>query len=213
MSRIRVHSFCVSLDGYGAGPRQTADAPIGEGGPALHAWIFGTAYGRAMIGSDGGSTGIDDAWLRRGDEGIGATVMGRNMFGPVRGRWPDESWRGWWGEEPPYGHDVFVLTHHARDPLPVGRTTFRFVTDGLDSALAQARESAGGADVRLGGGVATVREALRRGLVDEVHVPVVPVLLGGGERLWDGVAPWPEGYELVERQQGESVAHHRWVRA
>jgi dihydrofolate reductase len=213
MSHVRVHCFTLSLDGYGAGVGQTLEAPMGVNGQRLHPWLFATAYGHRMMGREGGTTGVDDAWLRRGDEGIGAHVMGRNMFGPVRGPWPDESWRGWWGEEPPYGHDVFVLTHHPRETLAVGRTTFHFVTEGPDVAIARAREAAAGADVRVGGGVSTVRDLLSRGVVDELHVALSPVLLGAGERLWDGVAPFPEGYDLVEREQGEGATHLRWVRA
>jgi dihydrofolate reductase len=167
-----------------------------------------------MIGQDGGSAGVDDAWLRRGDVNVGATVMGRNMFGPIRGEWPDESWVGWWGDEPPYHHPVFVLTHHPRPSFAMaGGTTFHFVTDGLDSALRQAADAAEGRDVRIGGGVATVREALRRGLVDELHVPVVPVLLGAGERLWDGLGTWPEGYACTEIEASDAVAHLRFERA
>jgi dihydrofolate reductase len=161
-----------------------------------------------MIGQEGGSTGTDDSWLRRGEVNVGATVMGRNMFGPVRGPWLDDSWVGWWGDEPPYHHPVFVLTHHARPPLEMaGGTTFHFVTDGLDSALRQATEAAAGRDVRLGGGVATVRDALRRGLVDELHVPVVPVLLGSGERLWEDVGTWPLGYTCTRIESSDAVAH------
>ena len=212
MSRVRVHSFAVSLDGYAAGPDQSVDAPIGVGGERLHGWVFDTAYGRAMIGDDGGTRGVDDAWLRRGDDGIGATVMGRNMFGPVRGPWPDDLWRGWWGEEPPYGHEVFVLTHHAREPLTMGATTFHFMSDGLETVLDRARSAAGDADVRLGGGVATVREGLRRGLVDDVHLAVVPTLLSAGERLYDDVAPWPQGWTCVERESGEGAVHVRFAR-
>jgi len=214
VTRVRVHSLAVSLDGYAAGPDQSIDAPMGVGGEHLHGWVFETRFGRAMIGADGGTTGVDDQWLSGGDRGIGATVMGRNMFGPVRGPWPDDSWRGWWGEEPPYHHPVFVLTHHARPALELaGGTTFHFVTDGLDSALGQATEAAAGRDVRIGGGVATVREALRRGLVDELHVPVVPVLLGSGERLWEDVGTWPQGYTCTQIESSDAVAHLRLERA
>jgi dihydrofolate reductase len=212
VARVRVHNLSVSLDGFGAGPDQSLDAPIGVGGERLHGWIFETAYGRTMFGQDGGSTGVDDAWLRRGDEGVGATVMGRHMFGPVRGPWPDDAWRGWWGEEPPYHHDVFVLTHHARPPLRMTGTTFHFVTAGLSDALAYAAEAAGGGDVRIGGGVATVREALRDRLLDELHLALVPATLGAGEQLWTGLGAGPDGYRSVETAAGEGVLHVRFER-
>lgn len=213
MTRIRAHSIFLSLDGYGAGPDQGPDAPLGVGGQAMTSWIFATSRGREMVGGEGGSTGIDDAWLRRGDVNIGATVMGRNMFGPVRGAWPDDSWRGWWGEEPPYHHPVFVLTHHERPPLEMTGTTFHFVTEGLDRAIALAAEAADGQDVRIGGGVSTLRQALSIGVVDEIHVAVTPVVLGAGERLWDPVGAWPRGYTLVEREASDAVTHYRFERA
>jgi dihydrofolate reductase len=213
VARVRVHSLAVSLDGYAAGRDQSPDAPIGVGGERLHAWFWDTRHGRAMIGEAGGSTGVDHEWLTRGDEGIGATVMGRNMFGPVRGPWPDESWTGWWGEEPPYHHPVFVLTHHARPALEMaGGTTFHFVTDGLHAALDRASAAAEGGDVRIGGGAATVRAALREGLVDELHLAVVPVLLGSGERLVEDLGAWPAGYSCVEIAASDAVAHFRFVR-
>lgn len=214
MGRVRVHNLAVSLDGFAAGPHQSREAPVGVGGERLHAWFWDTRYGRTMIGQTGGSTGVDHEWLTRGDEGIGATVMGRNMFGPVRGEWPDLSWRGWWGEEPPYHHPVFVLTHHPRPPLEMaGGTTFHFVTGGLGPALAAATDAAGGGDVRIGGGAATVRAGLRDGLIDELHVAVVPVLLGSGERLFDDLGSWPDGYSCVEIAASEAVAHIRFARA
>ncbi len=214
MPRIRVHSIFTSLDGYAAGPDQDADNPLGVGGQRLTGWIFDTAYGRAMLGQEGGTTGIDDSWIRRGDVGIGAHVMGRNMFGPVRGEWPDYSWTGWWGPNPPYHHDVFVLTHYPRPSLVMeGGTTFHFVTDGLEAALARASEAAGGQDVRIGGGAATIRAALAAGLVDELHVAVPPVLLGAGERLWDADGAWPSGYAVVEREASDAVTHYRFERA
>jgi dihydrofolate reductase len=203
----------MSLDGYGAGPDQSIDAPMGVGGERLSSWVFATAYGQAMVGGEGGSTGVDDAWLRRGDEGVGATVMGRNMFGPVRGEWPDHSWTGWWGPEPPYHHPVFVVTRYGRPSVAMlGGTTFHFVTDGLRSALAQAEDAAEGRDVRIGGGVSIVREALRDGIVDEVHLAVVPDVLGGGERLLEGVGSWPAGYSCVESEAGEGAVHVRFER-
>jgi dihydrofolate reductase len=217
MSRVRVHNFSVSIDGYGAGANQGISDPLGAGGEELHRWIFGTAYWHKRSGEPGGSTGTDDAWLRAGDEGIGATVMGRNMFGPVRGRWDANdaaaSWRGWWGDSPPFGHDVFVLTHHARDPLAmIGGTTFHFVTEGLPAALEAARSTAHGGDIRIGGGVGTVRAAVAAGLVDELHLAIAPVLLGAGARLFTG--NWTEdGYRLVESEQGEGAMHVRLTRS
>ena len=214
MSRVRVHNFSLSIDGYGAGIGQGIKEPLGVGGEELHEWIFSTAYWHERSGEPGGSTGRDDAWLRAGDAGIGATVMGRNMFGPVRGPWAAWDaggdagpWRGWWGASPPFGHDVFVLTHHARDPEVMdGGTTFHFVTDGIRAALEAARSAANGGDVRIGGGVHTVREAVATGLVDELHVAIAPVLLGGGERLFTG--NWAEdGYRLAESEQGEGAMH------
>jgi dihydrofolate reductase len=211
MPRLRVHNLSISLDGYAAGPAQDVEHPVGIGGHALHEWIFKTAYGQAMIGGSGGDKGIDDEFLRRGDEGIGATIMGRNMFGPVRGSWDSvpEEWRGWWGASPPYHHPVFVLTHHPREPLKMeGGTTFHFVDGDIATVLAQAFDAAGGADVRLGGGAATARAYLRAGLVDEIHVALVPVLLGGGERLFDEVT----GYETADMVASPSVAHISLVR-
>jgi dihydrofolate reductase len=201
----------MSLDGYAAGPAQDLNNPLGAGGENLHTWMFETRTGRVMMGQDGGSEGIDDGFIWRGDENIGATIMGRNMFGPIRGDWPDDSWTGWWGDEPPYYHDVFVLTHHARADLPMqGGTTFHFVTDGIEAALSRAFDAAGGRDVRLGGGVATIKDYVRAGLVDEVHVAQVPLLLGAGERLLVGDAF--AGYEVVEFVPSDAVAHYRLER-
>jgi dihydrofolate reductase len=211
MARLRVHNLAVSLDGYAAGPDQSPDVPMGVGGEQLHEWMFATAYWHAMVGESGGEAGVDDEILRRGDENIGAHIMGRNMFGPVRGEWGNSDWKGWWGPEPPYHHPVFVLTHHAHEPIEMaGGTTFFFVTEGIESALEQAAAAAGGADVRLGGGPATIREYLRAGLVDELHVAVVPLLLGAGERLLgDGVGTDLTCAEFVATP---SVAHYRFVR-
>ena len=214
MSRLRVHNLSISLDGYVAGPHQDLDHPIGIGGPALHEWVFATAYGQRMLGESGAETpdGIDDTFLRQGDEGIGATIMGRNMFGPIRGDWPDEAWTGWWGPEPPYHHEVFVLTHHARAPLTMdGGTTFHFVTEGIERALALATDAAGGADVRLGGGASTVRQYLRAGLVDELHLAIVGVVLGSGERLFDDGVVAPDGFECAEMVSTGTVTHVRLV--
>jgi dihydrofolate reductase len=210
-SRLRVHAFAVSLDGYAAGPAQSLDNPLGVGGDRLHEWIFDTRFGRAMIGERGGSEGLDNEFLERADEGVGATIMGRNMFGPIRGDWPDDEWKGWWGDEPPFHHPVFVLTHHPRAPITMaGGTTFTFVTDGIESALAQARSAADGLDVRLGGGVATVQAYVREGLVDELHLAIVPVLLGDGERLFEHLGDdFAARYECVEFVSSPAVAHVR----
>jgi dihydrofolate reductase len=207
MPKLRVHNLAMSFDGYVAGPSQSIDAPLGEGGARLHEWVFETRGGRKMIGETGGSAGPDDDYFAQGVEGIGATIIGRNMFGPVRGPWAGDDWRGWWGEDPPYHHPVFVLTHHAREPLEMqGGTTFHFVTDGIDAALARAFDAAGGRDVRLGGGASTVQQFLRAGLVDHLHIAMVPVLLRAGERLFEmGVVP--DGYECVERVCSPAVTH------
>ena len=213
MPKLRVHNFTLSLDGYAAGPRQSLDEPLGVGGRQLPEWASATQHFRKMIGLNGGTTGVDDEYVAAGDAGIGATVMGRNMFGPIRGDWPDDSWRGWWGDEPPYRHDVFVLTHHARDPIPMeGGTTFYFVTDGIHAALDRAFAAARGQDVRLGGGVATVQAYLRARLVDELHIPIVPVLLRGGERLFDNLDGGPDGYECSEMVASPAAVHVRLTR-
>jgi dihydrofolate reductase len=213
MPKLRVHNLAISLDGYVAGPDQSLQSPLGVGGGALHEWVFATRFGRHMIGEDGGSEGLDDEFLARGESGIGATIIGRNMFGPIRGPWEGDEWTGWWGENPPYHHPVFVLTHHPRPPITMqGGTTFHFVSDGIESALEQAYAAADGADVRLGGGAATVQQYLRAGLVDDLHLAIVPVLLGRGERLFDQLDGGPEGYEFVEFVGSPSVAHVRLSR-
>jgi len=214
MPKLRVLDFAVSLDGYGAGPDQDLEHPGGIGGTRLHDWIFVTRTGRQMLGLDGGEVGIDDDFFARGFEGIGATIMGRNMFGPVRGPWGDSDWRGWWGDEPPFHHPVFVLTNHAYDPIPMdGGTTFHFVTDGIEAALAAATEAAGDQDIRLGGGAATIRQYLRAGHVDELHLAIVPVVLGAGERLLDGFTDGLPGFEVAEITSSAAVAHVRLVRS
>ena len=208
MSRLRVLSFALSLDGYGAGPNQDLQHPLGAHGHDVMQWFFPTRAWRKMQGQDGGETGVDDAMAEASFEGVGAWILGRNMFGPVRGPWPDERWKGWWGEEPPYRVPVFVLTHYARAPLAMkGGTEFRFVTGGIHDALAQAKAAAGGRDVRLGGGVATVREYLRAGLVDDLHLAVAPVLLGSGEHLMHGVDLRALGYECANVVAGERATH------
>jgi dihydrofolate reductase len=209
VSRLRVHSFAISIDGYGAGPNQDLQNPLGVGGPALFDWFFHTRTWQRMHGSEGGETGPDDDIAARGFAGIGAWILGRNMFGPVRGPWPDDSWKGWWGDEPPYHTPVFVLTHHARAPIEMkGGTVFRFVTEGIHAALQQARDAADGRDVRLGGGVSTIRQYLRAGLVDELHLAIAPVLLGAGEHLMDGIDLPALGYECVEHVAGGRAAAH-----
>jgi dihydrofolate reductase len=213
--KLRAHNIAMSLDGYVAGPDQALDAPLGVGGERLHEWAFATRSFQHMHGGDGaeGEEGLDDGFIAQGDVGIGATIMGRNMFGPVRGAWGDEGWTGWWGEDPPYHHPVFVLTHQPRDPIPMqGGTTFHFVTEGITSALEQAFAAADGGDVRLGGGASAIQQYLRAGLLDELHVAIVPILLGGGERLFDHLGGVPAGYECVEVVSSPAVAHVRLAR-
>jgi dihydrofolate reductase len=210
MSRLLVRSFAISLDGYGAGPHQGLDNPLGIRGTELMEWFFRTRVWRRMHEerSDDGEAGVDNAIAERGFDGLGAWILGRNMFGPVRGPWPDESWKGWWGEEPPYHTPVFVLTHHARAPLAMaGGTEFRFVTQGIHVALEQARAAAGGRDVRLGGGVDTIRQYLRAGLVDELHLAIRPVLLGCGEQLFRDLDLRALGYECASHFAGERALH------
>jgi dihydrofolate reductase len=198
----------MSLDGFGAGPGQDLENPIGVGGLALMEWFFQTRTWQSMHGNEGGETGIDDDMAAQAMTGIGAWILGRNMFGPVRGPWPDESWKGWWGEEPPYHTPVFVLTHHPRRPLQMaGGTEFRFVTDGIHSALEQARAAAGDRDIRVGGGVATIRQYLRAALVDELHLAIRPVLLGAGEALMTGIDLPALGYECAEYIAGVRATH------
>ena len=209
MSKLKVCSFSISLDGYGAGPNQSLENPLGVGGMALHEWVFPTRTFQRMHGSgDGGTTGVDDDFAARSMANMGAWILGRNMFGPVRGPWPDEHWKGWWGDNPPYHVPVFVLTHHARAPITMeGGTVFHFVTDGIDAALARAREAAQGKDIRLGGGVATIRQYLRAGVVDELHLAVSPVLLGGGEALFAGLDLPSLGYHCTEHVATPKATH------
>jgi dihydrofolate reductase len=197
--RLRVHCFTISLEGFGAGPNQSLENPLGVGGESLHEWFFPTRTFQQMVGKDGGTTGIDEEFAARGLQNIGAWILGRNMFGPVRGTWPDDTWKGWWGDNPPYHVPVFVLTHHARPPIRMeGGTTFYFVTEGIHSALRQAREAASGKDVRVGGGVATIQQYLREGLIDEMHVTISPILLGSGELLFGGINAVQLGYQCAE---------------
>ncbi len=207
MSRLRVAAFSLSLDGFGAGPRQDLEHPLGEGGEALHNWIVPTRTFQALSGK-GGTGGSDDDFAARSFENVGAWILGRNMFGPVRGPWPDESWRGWWGENPPYHVPVFVLTHHARPPLEMeGGTVFHFVTGGIDDALERACAAAGERDVRIGGGVATIRQYLEAGLIDEMHLAIAPVLLGRGESLLAGIDLPALGFEVTEHVSSEAATH------
>jgi len=208
MTRVRVESFTISLDGYGAGPDQDLDHPLGIGGTGLHQWLIPTRTFQRMHGSGEGTVGIDDDFAARGFENVGAWILGRNMFGPVRGPWPDASWKGWWGDDPPYHVPVFVLTHHARQPVEMeGGTTFHFVTEGIQEALDRARQAADGHDVRIGGGANTIQQYLRAGLVDELHVAISPVLLGRGERLFEGVDLRAAGCECVQFTPTEQATH------
>jgi dihydrofolate reductase len=208
MSKLRVHAFSISLDGYGAGPDQGLQEPLGAGGEALHDWIVVTRTFRRMQGREDGDIGIDDDFAARGFANIGATIMGRNMFGPIRGRWPDDAWKGWWGDNPPYHTPVFVLTHHERAPIAMeGGTTYFFVTDGIEAALRRATEAAGGRDIRLGGGAATIRQYLRAGLLDEMHLAIAPVLLGSGEHLLHGLDLPALGYEVAEHVATPAATH------
>ena len=208
MTRVRVEGFTISLDGYGAGPEQDIDHPLGRGGTELHPWLTATRTFQRTHGQDGGSTGVDDDFAARGFENVGAWILGRNMFGPIRGDWTDESWKGWWGDEPPYHCPVYVLTHHGRTPSEMqGGTTFQFVTGGIHEALAQARRAAGGRDVRIGGGVSTIQQYLRARLIDEMHVAVSPVLLGRGERLFDGLDLRALGYDCGQYTGSPKAAH------
>jgi dihydrofolate reductase len=210
--KVSVDSFSISEDGFGAGPHQGAEQPLGVGGRALHDWIFATKSGRSMIGDTGGSEGVDDAHFRRNLQGIGSVVMGRNMFGPVRGPWEESDWRGWWGDEPPFRSPVFVLTHFERPDLVMGETTFHFVTGGMDEALRRARDAAADGTVHVGGGVATIRQLLDARVLDELHLDLVPIRLGSGERLLKAAGIWPEGYEVREEVKGEGATHVTLIR-
>ena len=209
MSKVLVRSFGVSLDGYGAGPHQDLQNPLGVRGPEIMGWFFPTrVFRKTVLGQDDGEAGADNGVAEQGFDNIGAWILGRNMFGPVRGPWPDERWKGWWGDEPPYHVPAFVLTHHARAPLAMkGGTTFHFVTDGIESALRQAKAAAGGRDVRIGGGVSTIRQYLEARLIDELHLAVSPVLIGAGEKLLEGIDARALGYEVAKTVMGERAMH------
>jgi dihydrofolate reductase len=213
MAKLIVRNFSMSLDGYGAGPQQDLDHPLGVGGTRLHEWIFATRSGRQMIGQEGGTDGLDDEFFSGRESGVGATIMGRNMFGPIRGPWGKNEWTGWWGEEPPFHHAVFVLTHHPHAPIEMqGGTTFHFIDGGIEAALSAACEAAGGRDVLVGGGAATIRQYLRASLIDEMHLAIVPVLLGSGERLFDDLGPSTDNYRCVEHVCSPAVTHVRFAR-
>jgi dihydrofolate reductase len=208
MPKLRVHSFAISLDGYGAGPAQDLQNPLGVGGTALHTWAFATRAIQKMFGTGDGETGVNNDFIESGFANIGAWILGRNMFGPIRGGWPDEEWKGWWGTNPPYHCDVFVLTHHPRKSFSMeGGTTFHFVTEGIESAHARAFAAANGKDVRVGGGVETIRQYLMARLVDEMHIAVAPVLLGGGEHLFLGLDLLKLGYECTQHVATPTVSH------
>ena len=209
MSRLRVQSFSISIDGFGAGPSQDLEHPLGVGGPEIFDWFFHTPTFQKMHGQGGGEASVDEDIAAHAFDNIGAWILGRNMFGPVRGPWPDESWRGWWGDEPPYHVPVFVLTHHARASFAMkGGTEFHFVTQGIEAALAQAKQAAGNRDVRLGGGVATIRQYLRAGLIDDLHLAIAPVLLGQGELLLGGLDLRALGYTCTKHIPGHRAAAH-----
>jgi dihydrofolate reductase len=209
MTRVRVESFTISLDGYGAGPNQDLSNPMGIGGTGLHQWAMPTiTFQRAVFGGDSGTTGVDNDFAMRGFDNIGAWILGRNMFAPSRGPWVDMSWKGWWGDNPPYHVPVFILTHHPRAPLAMaGGTTFHFITGGIHQALELARTAAQGKDVRIGGGVNTIQQYLRAGLIDEMHFAISPVLLGSGERLFEGVDLRNLGYQCVQNAGTEKATH------
>lgn len=208
MSKVKVAAFSISLDGFGAGPQQSLDNPLGVRGLELHSWFMQTQVFKNMHGGTGGTPGIDNDIAAQSFENVGAWVLGRNMFGPVRGPWPDDSWKGWWGDTPPYHVPTFVLTHHARPPLEMkGGTTFYFVTDGLESALKQAKEAANGKHVRIGGGAATVRQYLTANQIDEMHLAISPVLLGEGEHLFSGINVHQLGFTVSEIVAGENATH------
>ena len=208
MSKLKVLAFSVSIDGYGAGPEQSLKNPLGAGGEALHEWAFPTQTFQRMFGNASGSAGVDEDFAARSFANVGAWILGRNMFGPIRGPWPDEEWKGWWGDQPPYHVPVFVLTHHPRASIAMqGGTTFHFVTDGIHAALERAREAAGGKDVRVGGGVQTVREYLRADLIDEMHLAIAPVLLGRGEALFTDIDLTALGFRCTEHVASPNAMH------
>jgi dihydrofolate reductase len=208
MAKVRVAGFSLSINGFGAGPDQSIDDPLGKRGMELHQWMFGTRTFHTMVGREGGSTGIDEDYAARGLNGFGAFILGRNMFGPIRGDWPDDSWKGWWGDNPPYHAPTFILTHYPRDPIAMdGGTTFYFVTDGIEAALERAKSAAGDKDVKIGGGVSTVRQYLQAGLIDELHFAIAPVVLGRGEAMFAGIDLPDLGFRVTEHVSTEHATH------
>jgi dihydrofolate reductase len=208
VAKFRVNAFGISVDGFGAGVEQSLENPMGVGGLAMHGWAFETKTFRAMFGKEGGGTGVDEEFAARSFENLGAWILGRNMFGPIRGSWGDESWKGWWGDTPPYHVPVFVLTHHARKPLEMnGGTTFYFVTEGIEEAAKRAAAAAGGKDVRIGGGVSTIQQYLRAGVIDEMHLVVSPVLLGAGDKFFGNLDMVKLGFRATRHVMSESVMH------
>jgi dihydrofolate reductase len=208
MTKVRVAGFSVSIDGFGAGPAQSLADPLGKRGTELHEWFFGTKIFRAMTGEGGGSDGVDEDYAARSMAGFGAFILGRNMFGPVRGDWPDESWKGWWGDNPPYHAPTFILTHYPRDPIVMeGGTTFHFITTGIEAALGKAKTAAGGRDIKIGGGVSTVKQYLAAGLIDELHFAVAPVVLGRGEAMFSGIDLPALGFRVTEKAASEFATH------
>ena len=208
LGKVRVAGFSLSLDGYGAGPEQSLENPLGKGGRELHRWFFDTKTFQSMFGNGGGTEGVDEDYARRSMDGFGAFILGRNMFGPLRGAWSDDSWKGWWGSNPPYHAPTFILTHYPRRPIVMeGGTTFYFVTDGIESALDQARSAAGDRDVKIGGGVSTVRQYLRAGLIDDLHFAISPVVLGQGEAMFAGIDLPALGFRVTEHQATELATH------
>ncbi|MGV8996883.1 MAG: dihydrofolate reductase family protein [Parvibaculaceae bacterium] len=208
MSKVIVSGFSLSIDGFGAGPDQTLEDPLGKRGRELHTWMFGTRMFKQMIGAEGGSEGVDNDYAVRSMSGFGAFIMGRNMFGPIRGTWPDDAWKGWWDENPPYHAPTFILTHHPRAPLVMeGGTTFHFVTDGIESALKKAKAAAGDKNIKIAGGVSTIRQYLQSGLIDEMHFAISPVLLGRGEAMFAGIDLPALGFSVIERAVTDAATH------
>ena len=208
MSKVKVAAYSVSLDGFGAGPDQSLENPLGIRGGELHNWIYPTKFFHQMVGKEGGTEGTDQAFADRSFENIGAWILGRNMFGPVRGPWPDDEWKGWWGENPPYHVPMFVLTHYERAPLEMeGGTTFHFITDGIELALDKAKKAANGKDIRIGGGASTIRQFLQAGLMDEMHIAISPVFLGSGEHLFAGIDLPKLGFKDIQTTYGEKATH------
>jgi dihydrofolate reductase len=208
MARVRVAGFALSIDGFGAGPEQSTKDPLGKRGMELHQWLYGTKMFHAMTGQSGGMDGIDEDYATRAMAGFGAHIIGRNMFGPVRGKWPDDSWKGWWGDNPPFHAPVFVLTHYPRSPITMeGGTTFHFVTEGIEAALDLAKSAAGACDVKIGGGVATVRQYLEAGVIDELQLAISPVVFGRGEVLFPGIDLSSFGYRVTEYAASERAMH------